>query len=143
MSGALTTSIARPAIRFGSWAAWAASGALGAGGFAALGTPVAAMLPGSLCPFRELTHLSCPTCGLTRALVLLAHGDLAASVAMHPWALALLGQAAAGWVLWGLWNAGRIRTRPDAWLPGVVAVNAVALVVLWALRLATGTLPPL
>lgn len=142
MSRALSASPSRPATRFGSWAAWAATGALGTGGFAALGTPAAAMLPGSRCLFRELTQVSCPTCGLTRALVLLAHGELAASLAMHPWALALLGQAAAGWVLWGRWNLGRVRTRPDAWLPGVIAVNAVALVVLWALRLMTGTLPP-
>lgn len=48
-----------------------------------------------LCPFRLLTGLPCPGCGLTRSLVCLLHGDLATSVAFHPLgplvALALIG----------------------------------------------------
>src|ERR1700716_3309549 len=37
-----------------------------------------------LCPFRLLTGLPCPGCGLTRSLVSLLHGDLSAAVLSHP-----------------------------------------------------------
>lgn len=58
-------------------------------GALALGT--AALLPvGSiedgpiLCPFRLLTGVPCPLCGMTRSWVYLAHGDVEASVTSHP-----------------------------------------------------------
>ncbi len=41
-------------------------------------------LPPIGCPFHALTELPCLTCGATRALLLLMHGDLAASLRMHP-----------------------------------------------------------
>ncbi|MFW6054018.1 MAG: DUF2752 domain-containing protein, partial [Persicimonas sp.] len=45
-----------------------------------------------LCPFRRLTGLSCPGCGMTRACVLLAHGELSSSLTTHPFAwLVVLG----------------------------------------------------
>lgn len=36
------------------------------------------------CPFRALTGIDCPGCGMSRALVSLLHGDLAGSLAWHP-----------------------------------------------------------
>jgi hypothetical protein len=39
------------------------------------------------CPTARLFHVACPGCGMTRALVSLARGDVAASIAMHPLAL--------------------------------------------------------
>jgi uncharacterized protein DUF2752 len=128
--------------RSGPWVTWAASGALGAGTFAALGTTLASRLPGSVCVFRELTHMGCPTCGLTRSLTRLAHGDLAGSLAVHPWGLVLVVQAIVAWAVWGLWLGGRLRERPDRLLPRAFLVHALALVALWAVRAATGTLPP-
>lgn len=63
-----------------------------------LGVTVAAALPPSavqggpiVCPFRLLTGLPCPGCGLTRSWVFAVRGDLAASVAAHPFGLPLLG----------------------------------------------------
>ncbi|MEO7716422.1 MAG: DUF2752 domain-containing protein [Capsulimonas sp.] len=38
----------------------------------------------SICPFYYLTGLPCPGCGLTRAFVLIGHGDLRQSLALHP-----------------------------------------------------------
>lgn len=37
-----------------------------------------------LCPFRAVTGLPCPGCGLTRSWVQLVHGDPVASFAAHP-----------------------------------------------------------
>ncbi|MBB4136022.1 DUF2752 domain-containing protein [Gordonia humi] len=36
-----------------------------------------------LCPFRRLTGLPCPGCGLTRSFVYTMHGDLPAAFAAH------------------------------------------------------------
>lgn len=48
-------------------------------------------LPGT-CLSHEIFGVSCPGCGLTRSIVLLAHGNLAGSFRMHRigWAMALL-----------------------------------------------------
>ena len=36
------------------------------------------------CVFRSLTGLPCPTCGSTRAIVLLAHGDIPTALSFNP-----------------------------------------------------------
>lgn len=45
-----------------------------------------------ICPFRRLTGLPCPGCGLTRSWVYLAHGWWRESLAAHPfgWLAALV-----------------------------------------------------
>ncbi len=40
------------------------------------------------CTFKRLTGLPCPTCGSTRSLTHLAHGDIFAALAMNPLAAA-------------------------------------------------------
>ena len=45
-------------------------------------TPVVQLLPG--CVFQGLTSFPCPTCGATRAALLLAHGEVPASLSMNP-----------------------------------------------------------
>lgn len=39
---------------------------------------------GTSCTIRSITGLPCPGCGLTRALLLFLHGDLAGAWGMHP-----------------------------------------------------------
>lgn len=95
-----------------------------------------------ICWLRSVAHVSCPTCGITRSLELLARGDVAGSLALHPWGLALAAQALLALAVVAAWGAGRLRERPDRWVPHIAAFNAAALVVVWAARLASGTLPP-
>lgn len=38
----------------------------------------------TVCRFKAVTGLDCPTCGLTRSVVALAHGDAGGSVGWHP-----------------------------------------------------------
>ena len=47
---------------------------------------------GYVCPFRALTGLPCPGCGMTRAWISLLHGDLSAAFRFHPlfWAVPVL-----------------------------------------------------
>jgi hypothetical protein len=124
------------------WLPWLAAGAA-----LALAWAVASWWhPGAaagapLCALRRATGLDCPTCGLTRALALLARGAWRESLALHPWALPLALQAGAAWLAWAAWLAGRLRARPDRWIPHALAVNVVALLALWLARLLTGTLP--
>ncbi len=70
-------------------------GALAAAAVWALGLD---RVPLTLCLFKAMTGLPCPTCGGTRALGRLAAGDVAGAVAMNP--LAAAGAAVlAAWAL--------------------------------------------
>jgi len=52
----------------------------------------AAGYPGWPCPFRAVTGLPCPGCGLTRACVLFLSGDLRSALSLHAFApLAVAG----------------------------------------------------
>lgn len=52
---------------------------------AAVLTPISRVQRGPiLCPFRRLTGLPCPSCGLTRSVVAAAHGRLSTAVRYHP-----------------------------------------------------------
>jgi hypothetical protein len=108
--------------------------------------PVAWVTSGpSFCPFKVLTGLPCPGCGLTRSTVTLLHGDLSASLYFHPLGvplvLLLVTMALVdGWVWWRSSRPGQPR-RPASWLPERimltptpwVAVGALTLV--WLIRL--------
>jgi hypothetical protein len=86
-----------------------AAGGVGALGVAFLLSPEGIEDGPVLCPFRLLTGLPCPGCGLTRAWVYLAHGQYADSLAANPF----------GWLLVGVTLAlavavvvARVRRRP-------------------------------
>ena len=47
-------------------------------------------LPTPLCPFHTLTGLPCPTCGMTRGLSCLLHGNLNAALLFNPLLMVVL-----------------------------------------------------
>ena len=87
----------------------------------------------TLCLFRRMTHHDCPTCGMTRALALLARGDVRGSLARHPLALPFAAEAMALWLLAPL-------AIVRAWRPSEVAVRGwlllhfAVLIGVWVMR---------
>lgn len=41
----------------------------------------------SICLFKNVTGMPCPSCGMTRAFLFLGHGQIAKATALHPLAL--------------------------------------------------------
>jgi Protein of unknown function (DUF2752) len=94
--------------------------------------PVLAL--GYACPFRALTGLPCATCGMTRAFVRLAHGELGGAVAASPYGALL---AAAGWLFAALAVLRALAGAPWPALPpgrarGLAVLAAGALLANWA-----------
>jgi hypothetical protein len=125
-----------------SWAGWWLAGLVGAGLALALRAWGQLGDTGdSICLLRQVAHLDCPTCGLTRSLVSLARGDWVASLGYHPLGVLLAIQLVAGWVLWGAGLARGRRALPEGWTLRLVVANGGALLALWLVRLITGALP--
>lgn len=110
---------------------------------AAAGVSVAAVLAAgpNVCPVALLTGTPCPGCGLTRAAVALARGDLAAAWTAHPLAGAVVAVTATLGVWWAAARWSLVRPPSPRPIATVLSVLSVALVVVWAIRLASGTLP--
>jgi hypothetical protein len=98
-----------------------------------------------LCPFKLILGLPCPGCGMTRSVVTLLHGDLAASAYFHPLGLPLVLFLAVlalvdGWVWWRSSRPGQ-RSVPASWLPERVMLTPTPWVAIgllgavWLLRL--------
>ena len=118
---------------------WCALGAVlaGLGAWAAsFLQPISGLIPG--CPFKRLTGLACPTCGLTRCVMALGGGDWQAAFHWHPAAagLATLLPVLALWDLRRAW-----RGEPYPRLPDSLAARVAAWVILgaiWVLQVARG-----
>jgi hypothetical protein len=107
-----------------------------------------------LCPWRAITGVACPGCGLTRASGALLQGRFGEAVDLHPLVIVVAAQLAALWIvaLVATQRAQpqviasraphRPRREPPAWvIPGLVAVNSLLLVAVWSARLVGGSLP--
>ncbi len=91
-----------------------------------------------VCEFHSRTGLPCPTCGMTRSLVLSLHGEFDRAWRLSPAGpLVILGLAALAAVLLGLAGARRLRwAKPEraggrGWLPYAVLTYASAVTVVW------------
>lgn len=97
-----------------------------------------------LCPFRRCTGGYCPGCGATRAASALVRGDLVGSIRLHPLVVVWAAQVVAAVVAVSL-SPGTARRIARTWISGhlaaVVGINLAAAVVVWVVRLGTGTVP--
>jgi hypothetical protein len=100
------------------------------------------MLGAARCPLARWLHVPCPGCGMSRAVHLLAHGEVAASIAMNPLAAPIAAAAlsvAAATVLCTLERgtpAALLESRfARASVVAFVVLEALS-VLLWALRFA-------
>lgn len=94
----------------------------------------------AVCPSARFFRFPCPGCGMTRALDLLARGELASSLAMHPLALptalSQLALAAASIVAASKWGApwALVRARWGRAAIGVVVLVFALDLLLWLAR---------
>ncbi len=94
------------------------------------------------CPIQAVVGISCPGCGLSRAMVLLIQGDWQASMIMHAFApVFLLGFAmlAASAVMPGQFHRKMVN-RTAAWERrlGIIPMMLLAFMAYWILRLLIG-----
>lgn len=97
-----------------------------------------AALPFSGCVFHSLTGHSCMTCGITRSLNSISHGDLVASIRYHLFGpVVFLGMLFAVVAFTTEAVSGEkvtLRFRREIWRP-VFAAAAIAWLVYWVVRL--------
>lgn len=94
------------------------------------------------CPFALCTGMACPGCGMTRAASRLLRGDIASAVSYHPLVPAIALIAIGGWAWFVLRKTGRVQPISNGLLNGILIATFVALMSVWIVRLATGSLPP-
>src|ERR1035437_8756 len=87
-----------------------------------------------LCPFRLVTGLPCPGCGLTRSWVYLMHGDVGQSLYFHP-----LGPISL--IVAALFVLGVHKRFPGVWKrltsPSALKIVAAVWLVVWLMRIGT------
>ena len=102
---------------------------------------------GSVCLFKSVTGLPCPSCGTTRALVEVAKGDLVHAFMINPFGIlfAVIMVISPFWLLYDLlrdrqtlyrcWTRGETLLRERYWL---WAPSALLLVVNWVWNIRKG-----
>lgn len=105
----------------------------------AVAAALAVLWLGWRCPIHLVTGHPCPTCGVTRALRLALHGDLAGATRMHPlmWLAVpvtalFLGVELAGYMRTREWGASRRMKGSNA----IMLTTASLLFALWIARFA-------
>ncbi len=95
----------------------------------------------TLCPFALFTGHAGPGCGMTRAASYLVRGDIGTAITYHPLIPLIAAQVLGGWVWFMLRRSGRVGPMSQKMLNTVLFGTAAALLAVWAVRIASGTLP--
>lgn len=95
----------------------------------------------TICPFALCTGMACPGCGMTRAASHLIRGDLGLALRYHPLVPLTALAVAGGWSWYALRLRGTVRPISQRALNFILIGSGIALVVVWVVRLLTGTLP--
>ncbi len=91
--------------------------------------------------FWSRLQVSCPGCGLTRALLYLAKGQWSTALMLHPLAPFLALEGFLIWAGWSLILSGRARCPAPFWINHFLALHLLAFSTLWLYRALSGTLP--
>lgn len=97
----------------------------------------------TICPFALITGIPCPGCGLTRAVVALAHGDIGSAVAFHPLVGVVLAWLGATWLVAVARRRGLNIRLDRRVVDRLLWATAALFVATWVVRMGTGTLPPI
>lgn len=101
-----------------------------------VGLVVLAKLP--LCPFAALTHTPCPGCGMTRATLAIASGDVHDAWQLHPFAFVVspIVALALGMLAWSYVRSGHSALPPALARPFLITLGAlfVAMLGFWVAR---------
>ena len=95
----------------------------------------------TICPFALCTGTACPGCGMTRAASHLVRGDLGTALSYHPLVPLLALATTGGWAWFLARAAGKVRPMSSKALNLILIGSGIALVAVWVIRLAAGTLP--
>ncbi len=87
------------------------------------------------CPVHSATGVSCPGCGMTRACLALARGELGNAWSLHPFAFFLVPLAAV-LVLWPRGSRRAWSRVPSPLRSAAVGLTLCAVLGLWIARLA-------
>lgn len=121
---------------------WVTAGLAGMPATAAGMSAVAVLAAGpTVCPVALVTGTACPGCGLTRAVLAMARGDLAAAWTAHPLAGVVVALAIALGAWWAAARWSSVRPPSARVTAALLSALTVALVAVWSVRLATDTLP--
>lgn len=93
------------------------------------------------CPMAGVLGIPCPGCGLTRATLALAHGELHHAVALHPlvFVLAPLFISACGSAAWSYIRGPLPARQPNAWFASrsataIASLLLIATLAVWGAR---------
>lgn len=96
----------------------------------------------TICPFALATGTACPGCGMTRAMGFLARGEFSLALRLHPLVFLVAIQAIAGWLWLLLRRSEKVKPLSTRYINAILVGTAISLFVVWALRAAAGSLPP-
>jgi len=95
----------------------------------------------TVCPFALCTGMACPGCGMTRAASQLLRGNFGGAMTYHPLVPIVALQLMGAWVWFLLRRAGKVKPMSNRTLNIVLIGTGVALLAVWGLRMALGSLP--
>lgn len=96
----------------------------------------------TICGFATCTGVACPGCGMARAAGQLVRGNVAEALRYHPLILLVVAQLLGAWTIWMAHRAGWIRWRHRRWVDVAIGATAALLILVWVVRLVTGSTPP-
>lgn len=95
----------------------------------------------TVCPFALCTGMACPGCGMTRAVSQLIRGNFGQALIYHPLAPLVFAQVVGGWIWFVLRRRNLVAPMSHRVMNFLLIGSATSLLVVWGIRMLTGSLP--